>query len=165
MRPQALRGAAAHNEPDFAEGAVHGFERGSGRVTYDVGDDGIVEARMSGLIVPANAGALSATLLQAGSDSVATGVLCSVQTAMMALPPIDPQHYNYVPAEFRGVPVAVVVSPQQLAVYQGMAQAAASVGTIRRAFLSREEARAWLEEQARALAANRVWRPTRRSPP
>lgn len=141
------------------------FELGSGRVSYEVTDDGLVEARLSGLLVPANAGALSAMMLNASSDLAATGVLSSVQGAMVALPPIDPQHYSYVPAEFRGVPVAVVVAPQQLPVYQGMAQAAAAVGTIRRAFLSREEARLWLREQARALAANRLWMPGRRSPP
>jgi hypothetical protein len=144
---------------------MHSFERGSGRAGYELTEDGFVEARLSGLIVPANAGELSALLLDAGSDCGATGVLSSVQTAMIALPPIDPQHYSYVPSEFRGIPVAVVVSPQQMAVYQGMTQAAAAAGTIRRAFLSREEAQAWLREQARALAANRVWLPRRRSPP
>lgn len=144
---------------------MHSFERGCGKASYEVADDGIVHGRLTGLIVPANAGALSAVLLGAGLDRSVSGVLGSVQTALIALPPIEPQHYAYVPAALRGVPVAVLVAPQQMAVYEGMAQAAAAAGTIRRAFLSREEAVAWLREQARALAANRVWRPERRPLP
>jgi hypothetical protein len=128
-------------------------------------DEGIVEVRMSGLIVPSNAAALSASVLDVVSDQGASGVLSSLQTAMLALPPIDPRHYAYVPPEMRGVAVAVLVLPQQLHLYLDVAQAAASMGTIRRAFLSREEAQEWLREQARALAANHVWRPGRRSPP
>jgi hypothetical protein len=141
------------------------FERGSGKAVCEVSDDGFVETRMSGLLVPSNAGALSSLVLDVVSDQRASGVLSSLQTAMLALPPIDPRHYAYVPPEMRGVPVAVVVSPEQFHLYQDVAQAAAAMGTIRRAFLSREEAQAWLREQARALAANRVWRPMRRSPP
>jgi hypothetical protein len=144
---------------------MHRFERGSGTVSHTMADEGIVEVRMSGLIVPSNAAALSASVLDVVSDQGASGVLSSLQTAMLALPPIDPRHYAYVPPEMRGVPVAVLVSPQQLHLYLDVAQAAASMGTIRRAFLSREEAQEWLREQARALAANRVWRPGRRSPP
>lgn len=144
---------------------MHGFERGSGRVNYKVTDDGFVESCLSGLIVPSNAGELSASILAVVSDRGAAGVLASLQTAMIALPPIDQRHYAYVPAEMRGVPVAVLVAPQQLHLYLGAAQAAAAMGTIRRAFLSRDEARAWLREQARALAANRVWWPVRRSLP
>jgi hypothetical protein len=143
---------------------MHRFERGSGTVSHTMTDEGIVEVRMSGLIVPSNAAALSALVLDVVSDQGATGVLSSLQPAMLALPPIDPRHYAYVPPGMRGVPVAVLVSPQQLHLYMDVAQAAAAAGTIRRAFLSREEAQDWLREQARALAANRVWRPGRRSP-
>lgn len=144
---------------------MHGFERGSGRVSYQWVDDGFVEARLTGLLVPANAGELSGLLLDAACDPGTLGVLASVQTAMVALPPIGPSHYGHVAADLRGVPVAVLISPQQLHVYLGIAQAAATAGTIRRAFLSRDEARAWLREQAQALAANRVWRPMRQSLP
>ena len=118
----------------------------------------MVDARMSGLVVPANAGTLSGLLLSAGVERGASGVLCSVEKALIALPPIDPKHYAYVPPALRSVPVAVVVHPEQLAVYEEIVQAAATSGTIRRAFLSRELAQEWLREQARALAANRVWR-------
>ena len=141
------------------------FERGSGSVSHTMTDEGIVEARMSGLIVPSNAGALSALVLDVVAEQGAVGVLSSLQTAMLALPPIDPRHYAYVPSAMRGVPVAVLVSPQQLHLYLDVAQAAAAAGAIRRAFLSREEAQDWLREQARALAANRVWRQGHRSLP
>ena len=118
----------------------------------------------SGLLVPGNAGVLSALLLRVGADRHAPGVLCSVEKALVALPPIDPRHYGYVPPALRSVPVAVVVSPEQLSVYEGVAQAAAASGAMRRAFLSREQAQDWLREQARALQANRLWRKVRRSP-
>lgn len=138
------------------------FDRGAGTASYELADDGIVCARLSGLVTPANAGELSALLLQVGTDRAPLGVLCSVQKAMIALPPIDWRHYRYVPPELRAVPVAVLVSPEQMGVYQGIAQAAALSGTIRRAFLSREEAQRWVREQARALAANRLWWPEHR---
>lgn len=133
------------------------FDRGAGTASYVVSDDGIVCASMSGLVSPANAGELSALLLNAGNDMAAAGVVSTVQKALIALPVIDPRHYSYVPPELRRVPVAVVVTPEQMRVYEGIAEAAALSGTIRRAFLSQEEAQRWVREQARALAANRVW--------
>ena len=75
------------------------------------------------------------------------------------------QHYGYVPFELRAVPVAVVVSPEQMAVYEHVAQAAARSGAIRRAFLSRDAAQAWLREQVRALTGSRAWWSVHRSPP
>jgi hypothetical protein len=105
---------------------------------------------------------LSALLLRAGADRDAPGVLCSVQKALVALPTIDPKHYGYVPPSLRSVPVAVVVSPEQFSIYEGVALAAAASGAIRRAFLSREQAQDWLREQTRALKANRVWRTVHR---
>lgn len=141
------------------------FDRGSGTAWYDVADDGTVCASMSGLVVPANASELSALVLKAGSDRAAIGVLCSVHMALIALPAIDPRHYAYVPPELSSVPVAVLVNPEQMAVYEGIAQAAALSGTIRRAFLSPEEAQRWIRDQARAMAANRVWWSGHRSLP
>lgn len=135
---------------------------GTSAASFDFDDDGIVNARIGGLLVPANAGALSALLLRAGADRDAPGVLCSVQKALVALPTIDPKHYGYVPPSLRSVPVAVVVSPEQFSIYEGVALAAAASGAIRRAFLSREQAQDWLREQARALKANRVWRTVHR---
>ena len=140
------------------------IDYGAGTASFEFDDDGMVNASVGGLLVPANAGALSALLLRAGADHASPGVLCSVEKALVALPPIDPKHYGYVPPALRSVPVAVVVLPEQLNVYEGVAQAAAASGAIRRAFLSREQAQAWLREQARALQANRLWRKVHRSP-
>lgn len=137
---------------------------GAGVARFEIDGNGIVDASFGGLVVPANAGALSALLLRIGADRAAQGVLCSVQTALIALPPIDPRHYGYVPPSLRGVPVAVVVTPEQLCVYDDIARAAATTGAIRRAFLSREQAQDWLREQARALQANQIWPPAHRSP-
>jgi hypothetical protein len=138
------------------------IDYGACAANFDFDDDGIVNASIGGLLVPANAGAVSALLLRAGADHDSPGVLCSVEKALVALPPIDPKHYGYVPPSLRSVPVAVVVSPDQFSVYEGIALAAAATGAIRRAFLSREQAQAWLREQARALKANRVWRTVHR---
>ena len=129
---------------------------------FDFDGDGMLNASIGGLLVPAIAGAIGALLLRAGADQAAPGVLCSVAKALTALPPIDARYYDYVPAELRSVPVAVLISPEQLGVYEGVAQAAAASGAIRRAFLFREQAQAWLREQARALQANRVWRTSHR---
>lgn len=139
------------------------FDRGAGSASYELSDEGILQASLGGLVLPANAGVLSALLLQAGWEHSATGVLCSVQTALVALPRIDVRHYRYVEPEWRALPVAVIVTPEQMAVYDGIAQAAALAGTIRQAFLSPDEALHWLRQQARALAANRAWWSTRRS--
>lgn len=134
------------------------FDRGCATASYELADDGIACAHIGGLLVPANAGELSALLLKSGTERGAVGVLCSVHKALVALPPIEAHHYGYVPSELRAVPVAVVVSPEQMAVYEHIAQAAARSGAIRRAFLSRDEAQAWLREQVRALAGSRAWR-------
>jgi hypothetical protein len=141
------------------------FDRGGATVSYELADDGIVCASIGGLLLPANAGEMSALLLKSGADLGACGVLCSVQTALVALPPIEAKHYGYVPSELRAVPVAVVVSPEQMAVYEHIAQAAARSGAIRRAFLSRDEAQAWLREQVRALAGSRAWWSVHQAPP
>lgn len=138
------------------------LERGAGHVDVDSTVDDIVSGRLGGLVIPANAGELSAMLLRAGADRGARGVLCTVDRALVALPPIDPQHYAYVPPAFRSVPVAVVVSAEQAPIYRDVAAAAACSGAIRRAFLCRAEAENWLREQVRALAANRAWWPERR---
>ena len=137
---------------------------GAASAVFDFAEDGMVDARMSGLVVPANAGTLSGLLLSAGVERGASGVLCSVEKALIALPPIDPKHYAYVPPALRSVPVAVVVSAEQWPVYAGIAEAAARTGAIRRAFPAHEQAQAWLRQQARALMANRVWGPAHRSP-
>lgn len=138
------------------------IDYGASAASFDFDDDGIVNASIGGVLVPANARALSALLLHAGADHDAPGVLCSVEKALVALPPIAPEHYAYVPPSLRSVPVAVVVSPEQFGVYEGVALAAAASGAIRRAFLSREQAQAWLREQVRALKANQVWRTVHR---
>lgn len=141
------------------------FDRGSGSASYNVADGGIVCASMSGLVVPTNGGALSTALLEAAADRGSCGVLVSVQSALVALPPLGPQHYGHVADELLGIALAVLVTPEQLAVYEHIAHAAALSGTIRRAFLSREEAQRWIRERARALAANRVWWSAHRSLP
>ena len=141
------------------------LERGAGHASFDFTVDDLVSAQLGGLVIPANAGELSAMLLRAGAERGARGVLCTVDRALVALPTIDPHHYGYVPPALRSVPVAVVVSAAQAAIYEHIADAAARSGAIRRAFLSRAEAERWLREQVRALTANRAWRPAHRSLP
>ena len=130
---------------------------GGAAARYRIADDGMVDASLSGLLTPKNAGLLSGLLLAAGVERRAVDVLSSVEQALVALPPIAPAHYAYVPPDMHNVPVAVIVSPEQYGVYARITQAAAVKGTIRRAFLSRDEAEAWVREQCRALRANRNW--------
>lgn len=113
------------------------IDYGAATANFDLDGDGIVNASIGGLLLSANAGALSALLLRGGADHGSPGVL-------------------------RSVPVAVVVSAEQFGVCKHVAQAAAASGAIRRAFLSRDQARAWLREQVRALKANQVWRTAHR---
>jgi hypothetical protein len=141
------------------------FECGPAYAAFEMADDGTLRASLHGLLVPANAGAISAMLLTAGTDEGARGVLCTVEQSLVALPPIRERHYSYVPPKLRAIPVALLVSAEQAAVYEGVTQAAAASGIMRRAFLWRDEAEAWLQEQTRALAANRVWWSGRRSLP
>lgn len=133
------------------------IDYGAGSARCSLDDRGILDASLGGLLIPSNAGALSALLLRVAEQRSAAGVLCSVQNAVVALPPIEPAHYAYIPPSLRSVPVAVVVSPEQLPIYEDIGAAAAVSGAIRRAFLSREQAQQWLWEQARALRANRLW--------
>lgn len=157
-----MEAVAQNLQGDGMRGSMERIEVGASRVSFGFDDDGMVNASLSGLLIPNNAGILSALLLRAGADRAAPGVLCSVERSLVALPAIGSWHYAYVPASLRAIPVAVVVSPEQMGVYEGVAQAAAAAGAIRRAFLSRPQAEAWLREQARALQANLVWRPAHR---
>ena len=134
------------------------IEYGACAVKFELDDDGFVNGNVCGLMTPNNAGGLAAMLLRAGADRGSPGVLVSMQKTLVALPRIGAGHYDHVPPVLRSVPVAVLIMPEQLGVYEDVAQAASATGAIRRAFLSREQAQAWLREQARSLQANRVWR-------
>ena len=138
---------------------------GAASASFEIAPDGIVRGEFRGMLVPGNAGAISALLLQAAVEHGGRGLICSVERSLVALPPIDPDHYRYVPKEMLAVPVAIVLSPEQIRVYERVTGAAAQAGVTRRAFLWREEAEAWLQQQARAVSANRVWWSERRSPP
>lgn len=141
---------------------VKRIERGSCTVNFELDDDGFVRGEVGGAMLPVNAGPLSAALLLAGADHRSPGVLVSLTKTLVALPRIDAGHYGHVPLSLRSVPVAVVVTPDQLWTYEEVAMAAAASGAMRRAFLSLEQAQAWLREQVRALQANRAWRPAER---
>lgn len=141
------------------------LQRGAASATFEIAPDGIVRGEFRGLLVPANAGAISALLLQAAVEQGGRGLICSVERSLVALPPIDPDHYRYVPEGMLAVPVAIVLSHEQMRVYERVTGAAALSGVTRRGFLWREEAEAWMQQQARALSANRVWWSERRSRP
>jgi len=100
---------------------------------------------------------LAALLLRARADRAFPGVLVSTEKALVALPRINANHYDHVPSLLRSVPVAILILPEQLCVYEDVAKAAAATGVSRRAFLSREQVHDWLRDQARAFQANQVW--------
>jgi hypothetical protein len=161
-RLDLLQTPACLSPTALLESTMNQIDCGAATARFEIANDGIVSARMHGLLVPANAGALSAKLLLAGVDRAAKGIVCDVGRALVALPAIEAPHYAYVPPAQRAVPVAVVVSAEQWFVYECIAQAAAQSGSIRRAFLSCAEAEAWLREQAQALDSNRLWWSVRR---
>ena len=138
------------------------IEYGACAVKFELDDDGFVSGNVYGVMMANNAGALAALLLRAGADRESPGVLVSMEKTLVALPRIEADHYNHVPPVLRSVPVAVLILPEQLSVYEDVAQAASATGAIRRAFFSREQAQAWLREQAQALQANRAWWRTNR---
>lgn len=135
---------------------------GVASAALEVGNDGIVRASFRGVLSMRNAGALSARVLQAGAERGGLGVLADLRGSLAALPPLGPAHYGYIPAGLRAVPGALLISAEQAPVFAGVAPAAARWGAMRRAFLSRAEAEAWLREQAQSLAANRAWWSSRR---
>ena len=143
---------------------MQSVECGPGVARFEIVNDGVGHASLLGLIMPANVQALSAMLLQAMSDAGASALICSIERGLIALPPIAAKHYSYIAPDLRSIPVAIMVTPEQAPVHDGIAEAAALSGAIRRAFLWREEAELWLQPQIRALNANRVWWSASRSP-
>ncbi len=127
-----------------------------------VGNDGIVLASFRGVLSMRNAGALSARVLQAGAERGGIGVLADLQGSLAALPPLGAAHYGYIPPGLRDVPGALLIWAEQAPAFADVAPAAARWGAMRRVFLSRAEAEAWLREQAQSLAANRAWWSSRR---
>jgi hypothetical protein len=135
---------------------------GSASAALGTANDGIVCASFHGVLSSRNAGALSARVLQAAAERGGVGVLAELNHALAAMPPLGPAHYGYIPPGLRDVPGALLVSAEQMPVFASIGPAAAERGAMRRAFLSRAEAEAWLREQAHSLAANRAWWSLRR---
>lgn len=133
------------------------IECGACAVKFEIDRDGFVVGEAFGVMLPNNAGDLAATLLRVGADRGSPGVLVSTETTLVALPRIDADHYGHVPSFLRSIPVAVLILPEQLGIYEDVAKAAAATGVMRRAFLSREQAQGWLRKQTRAFQANQVW--------
>ena len=135
---------------------------GCASAALDTADDGIVRASFHGVLSSRNAGALSALVLRAAAARGGVGVLAELDHALSALPPLGPAHYGYIPPGLHAVPGALLVSAEQMPTFAAIGPAAAERGAMRRAFLSRAEAEAWLRAQARSLAANRAWWSLRR---
>lgn len=135
---------------------------GGASAALDAAGEGIVRASFRGVLSSRNAGTLGALVLQAAAARGGIGVLAELDQALAALPPLDPAHYRYIPPGLHDVPGALVVTAEQMPVFASVGPAAAARGAMRRAFLSRAEAEAWLREQAHSLAANRAWWSSRR---
>jgi hypothetical protein len=154
-----------NGHPHYPRRQVIKIYCGPACTSFAIANNGTAYARTTGLYLAANAAALSAQLLEASVRQGARGLCVSIEGVAFALPPMTPQHYAYVPAALRSIPVALVVTTEQATFLEGIAQTAASAGTIRRTFLSRAEADEWVLEQTRALAANRAWWSWRHLPP
>lgn len=122
-----------------------------------VANDGIAYARPVGLYLSANSKAISAQLLQAATCEGAVGMIVSVDSVAFAMPSMTREHYSYVAQAMRGIPVALVANPEQATFLDSVQSAAAQAGTLRRVFLSQEQAVCWVKEQTCVLAANRLW--------
>lgn len=146
------------------EWKMRSIKCGPGADSFEIVNDGVVHGSMSGMITPTNAGALSALLLETATHAGAFGLICSVERSLVALPPIVAERYAYISPKLRSIPVAILVTPEQAPVYADIAEAAALSGAMRRAFVWREEAEVWVQQQVRTLNANRVWCSARRSP-
>lgn len=133
------------------------IRRGPASVSYHIDNDGMLRAQWHGLVLSSNAGELSALLLRAVDDAGAIGVIATLEDALLALPPPNPDYYRHVPEQSRLVPVAFVVSEAQAPLYRGGALAAAKAGVMRNPVRSLSAGNEWLEQCARAVAANRLW--------
>lgn len=124
---------------------------------FSVSNDGTARATTRGLFLQANAGEISARLLEAAYMRGASGLVISVEAVAFALAPMTPQHYRYVPDALKLIPVALVANAEQAAFLQSVQSSAATAGTLRRVFRSHDDAEQWLHEQVQAMRANRLW--------
>jgi hypothetical protein len=130
---------------------------GAVRASFALRNDGIALGKFAGLATAVSAPAASGMLLVAATERGAVGLVCDVRSAAMALPPIAPRHYAYVPPGLSRVPVAVVALPEQMHLYARQAASAATIGAMRRAFLCPEQARAWVAQEARVALDQARW--------
>ena len=121
-----------------------------------VGNDQIASVRLGGLLSLGNAGRLSRLMWLDVGEQDAQGVLCDVTGSAVLLPPLQADYYGCIPYEQRLVPLALLVLPEQMTVYGNACEASARGGVIRRAFLSRQAAQAWLHREAEIWAEARA---------
>ena len=115
---------------------------------------GIVTAHVGGLVLPGSAGALWSLSMHAAGHKGAEAIMYVMLGAALALPVQGPDTRIRVTREMRRTPVAVVVSPEQMYLYEHYAIAGARSGLLRRAFFSAAEAEAWLRREVWLSARN-----------
>lgn len=134
---------------------------GGAAARLDVGNDGIARADINGLLLPGAAWALAWTVLCEAKAKQAAGIVTHLSGAALALPPVLPGNYTSAPDGVRGLPVALVVAPEQMHTYAGLSGSAAQNGFIRRAFLCPVQAREWLAAEVALYEAQQAWREAR----
>jgi hypothetical protein len=123
-----------------------------------IDNDGVGTARFSGLLVPSNFLALGVLTMGAAVSHGARGLLYRNDRAAICCDPVSmTAAYPMLAPALRALPVAFVVNAGQAQLYEHVVQRAASAGLIRRSFFSEAEARDWLADTLRALAANQAW--------
>jgi hypothetical protein len=136
---------------------------GSASGTLQIDNDGVGTARFSGLMVPSNFLALGVLTMGAAVSRDVRGLLYRNDQAAICCDPVSmTAAYPMLAPALRALPVAFVVNAGQAQLYEHVVQRAASAGLIRRAFFSEAEARDWLADTLKALAANQVWWAARR---
>jgi hypothetical protein len=131
---------------------------GSATGVLQIDDDGVGTARFSGLMVPSNFLALGVLTMGAAVSHGAKGLLYRNDQAAICCDPVSmTAAYPMLAPALRALPVAFVVNAGQAVLYEHVVQRAAAAGLIRRAFRREAEARDWLAETLKTLAANRAW--------
>ncbi len=134
------------------------IEVGCAASVLRLGNDGIMEASFSGLLLPSNLAALSLPVMQIAIARGARGLMYTGERAALCFDPATPSAmYPELAPAMRALPVAFVVNSSQVALNIQVARRAGRHGLLRGVFYSEFEAREWLARNLRLLAANQAW--------
>lgn len=134
------------------------IEVGCAATALQFGNDGIVAASFSGLVLPSNLAALAVPVMRIGAARGARALLYTGARAALCFDAaVATAMYPTLEPGLRALPVAFVVNSSQAQLYRQVVQRAGAAGLLRGVFYSEFEAREWLARNLRLLAANQAW--------